>query len=315
VGAGRDALASEIAELRGLWRGIEERQRDAPAPSCLHRDVAPLERMLRDHGGDGLRRVMIDSPPALAAARAYCARVLPDLGARLVAYGETEPLFERLGVEAALDEALGPRVALSSGGVLVIEETEALTAVDVNVAGAAGGADAGATALRTNLEAAGEIARQLRLRAIGGLIVVDFVRMESTPHRRRVIEALAAAFADDRAADPPTGFTALGLVEMTRRRSRPSLADVMCDPSAVCAGRGRRKSPASVALDIARAVERAAAAATSGPLTVIAAPEVAAALEGPATGVLAALAESLGRPVAVRADAGFEREAHDIVAE
>ncbi|MFQ5959231.1 MAG: Rne/Rng family ribonuclease [Alphaproteobacteria bacterium] len=309
AGVAAEQIARDADELRALWGEVETQRRGAAAPARLHGDDDPLARALRDNAGGGLRRVVIDSATALADAKRYCARFAPDLAARIEAYREAEPIFERFAVEAALDEALEPRVALSSGGAVVIEETEALTAIDVDTGGAGGGGgDAQSNLLRANLEAAAEIARQLRLRAIGGLIVIDFARMTRVAHQRQLFEAFRDALAPDRAVNPPAGFTRLGLVEMTRRRRRRALAEVLCEPRD---GR-RRKTALSVALDIARAVVCEAAA---GPRAVIAAPEVAAALSSPETGALAALAETLGRPLEVRADAARAREAYDIVGE
>lgn len=309
AGVAADEIVRDADELRALWAEIEKARGAAAAPARLHGDGDPLVRALRDNAGADLKRVVISSEAALAEAKRYCARFAPDLEARIEAYREAEPIFEHFGVEAALDEALETRIALPSGGACTIEETEALTAIDVDTGGAGGGAgDAQSNLLRANLEAAAEIARQLRLRAIGGLIVIDFARMTRVAHQRQLFEAFRDALGPDRAVNAPTGFTRLGLLEMTRRRRRPSLAEALCEPRA---GR-RRKTALSVALDIARAVVREAA---PGPVAVIAAPEVAVALSSPESGVLAALGETLGRPLEVREDAACAREAYDMVSE
>ncbi len=308
AGADADELARDADELHAQWREIGERRRDAVAPACLHREPGALWRALRDHADAGLGRVVIDSPAALAEARRDCARRLPDLEPRLEGYRGDEPIFEHFGVEAALEAALEARCDLPSGGAVIVEPTEAVCAIDVDTRGCTGG-DGARARLRTNLDAAAEIARQLRLRAVGGLIVIDFAHMKGKDHRRRVLDALRAALADDGAATPPGGFSRLGLVELTRRRSRPTLADVLCEPRR---GAGRRKSAATVALAIARQVAREARG-TPGPLAVAAAPDVAAALSAPETGTLAALADCLGHALEVRAEAGRDREAHDII--
>ena len=305
AGAGAAELARDAEALRAQWAAIEERRNAAAPPARVHRELDPVPRALRDYADAGLRRVVIDSPPTLAEAQRFCARLLPEVEPRLELYGEREPIFEHLGVEAALDAAIEPRSALPSGGEVVIEQTEAVCAIDVDTRGCSG-SNSAATRLRSNLEAAAEIARQVRLRAIGGMIVIDFVHMARKDHGDRVLDALRRALADDRAAAMPSGFSRLGLVEMARRRTRPPLADVLCEPGH---GPGRRKSAATVALAIARAVAREA---PPGPITVVAAPEVAAALAAPET--LAPLAEALGRAIEVRPEAGREREAHDITA-
>ena len=309
--AGADAadLAREAASLRDQWAGIRERRRAASAPDCVHRELEPVTRVLRDYADAGLGRVVIDSPTMVAEARRFCARHAPELEPMVERYREDEAIFERFGVEAALDATLEPRGVLPAGGEVVIEHTEAVCAIDVDTRGCAG-SDSTATRLRTNLEAADEIARQLRLRAIGGLIVIDFAHMRRKDHGRRVLDALREALAGDREAGLPEGFSRLGLVELTRRRTRLPLAEVLGE---AWPGLGRRKSAATVALAIARAMAREARSAPPGPLTVVAAPEVAAALAAPETGALAALAESLGRAIEVRGEVDCEREAHDII--
>ncbi|MFQ5785663.1 MAG: Rne/Rng family ribonuclease [Alphaproteobacteria bacterium] len=312
AGVEADDIARDAEMLGALWADIEAGRRTATAPACLHDDADPLARALRDHAGPALERVPIDSPDALAEARRFCERFLPAIAGRLEAYREAEPIFERFGVEAALDDALAPGIALPSGGGLVIEETEALVAIDVNTGRSTSG-DGPATLLHANLEAAAEIARQLRLRALGGLIVIDFAHMTRAEHRRRVVEALRDALAGDRAANPPRGFTPLGLVEMTRRRSRPTLAETLCDPCSACDGEGRWKSAPSVAFEIARRLMRTAATAPPGRLTVAAAPEVAALLSAAGAGPLAGLEAALGRTLELRESPGRARESYDII--
>ncbi len=299
AGAGAEDIAADVAALRDLWRDIGERRAAAAPPACLHDDGDPVLRALRDHGG-GLDRVIADTPDTLASTRDCCARVAPGLMERIELWRDGEALFESFGVEEALDEALAPRVDLPSGGALMIEETAALTAIDVDGGGGAG-------ALAVNLDAAAAIAHQLRLRAIGGLVVVDFIHMTRSDQRRRVLAALDEALAGDRAAGTAHGFSRLGLVELTRRRQRPSLADVLCEP-----GSGRRKTAASVAHDIARALVREARSRPAGRRAGSAAPEVAEALSG----LLSRTphGDTLGCALEVRPEAGRERESYDIVA-
>ena len=305
AGAGADEIAGEVAELDDAWAAIEARRSRAKAPARLFEDAAPVPRALRDHAHPGLRRVAVDSPAALAAARDYCARAAPEVEPLLELHQDAEPVFERFGVEAALEAALEARVGLPSGGALTVEETQAVCAIDVDT-----GRDARGGALKTNLEAAAEVARQLRLRAIGGRIVVDFVHMTSRDDRMRVIEALREALAGDRDHAAPVTHTRLGLVETRRRRTRPSLAGLLTESCAPCDGQGRRRSAETAALGIARAVARDAASAPKGAVTVTAAPEVAAALTAPAIGE--ALAAATGRAIDVRPDPACPREAAEV---
>ena len=293
AGATADDILREAAALRGPWNDALARRAGAAAPARLLRGPGPLERALRDHPDVG--RVVIDSPAALAAARGYCRDAV------LEAYRGSEPVFERFGVEAALEVALEARVALSSGGALTIEETAALCAIDVDT-GSLGGA---AAALNANLDAADEIGRQLRLRGIGGKIVIDFVAMAGDARRRRVVAALRAALGGDRDATAPHGFSRLGLVEMRRRRTRPSLGERIGEAR----GGGSCKSTQTLALDIARHAAHESAAAPPGPLFIAAAPAVAAAL---GTAVRDALAEAAGRRVEVAAEPSFAHEQHRI---
>ena len=211
--AAADAVIRDMAELHDAWGG---RRRQASPPACLWRAPDPLERALMDH--PGLRHVVIDDAGILNKARRLMAE-----GVVSRHYFESEPIFEHFAVQPAIEEALVARVALPSGGAVIIEETNALCAIDVD----SGGATGSSASLRVNLEAAEAIARQLRLRAIGGLIVIDFLRLAKRGQRRRVIEAMAAGLADDRDATAPEGFSKLGLVEMRRRRTRPSLAETL----------------------------------------------------------------------------------------
>ena len=287
AGAGADAILRDMAALHDAWGEARSRRKGASPPACLWTAPDPFERALMDH--PGLRRVVVDDAAMVARAR----RQMAGGDAELEPYRSAEPIFERFAVEAALEEALAARVALPSGGAVIIEETNALCAIDVDGGGATG------SSLRVNLEAAEAIARQLRLRAIGGVIVIDFLRMTRRGHRRALIEAMAAALADDRDAVAPEGFSKLGLVEMRRRRSGPSLAELLMD------GGDGRKNPLTTALDIARAAARALDTASPGAAVLRLAPEVAQAFT-PA--LLTALEAAAGRTVTPAADGAYQRQ-------
>ena len=311
-GISAEELAREAEGLRDLWDDLVARRALSRPPACLHSEPGPLEQVLRDFAGQGVVRVITDSGQATAAVRRFCGETLADAEVSIETWDAAgdadEALFEHFGVEEAIEEALGARVELPSGGSLIIEETAALTAVDVNLGGAAHARGGAETALAANLEAAGEIARQLRLRAIGGLIVIDFLHMTRDGHRRQVSEALATALAGDRDASGPRGFTALGLVEMTRRHTRPPLAGLLCEPCGTC-GRGHVPSVETVALAAARAVLRQARGLSGAGLEVICAPDVAEAL-----GVLAgALADAAGEAVELSADADRARDSFEVI--
>ena len=287
-GAAADRILGDMADLRDAWGQARRLSEKTSPPACLWTAPEPLAAAVADH--PGLRRVVIDDAETLAAAR----RLMAGSDAALEPYRDDPPIFESFAVEAALEEAFEARLTLPSGGALIIEETHALCAIDVD----GGGATGSASSLRVNLEAAEAIARQLRLRAIGGVIVIDFLRLGKRDHRRRVIAALAAALADDREAVAPEGFSRLGLVEMRRRRRRPSLAEILGEPGEV------RKNPATAALDIGRAAARELAKSPPGAGALRVAPEVAAAFT---PSLLAAVGKAAGRAVELTADAAYQR--------
>ncbi len=314
TGASEAALAADARALYALWDGITAARDKARPPVRLHDDGDPVVRALRDRAGGSLRRIVAEAGPAAIAARAARAR-FADAAAPLpeieIDDGDA-PLFERLGVEDAIEAALSPLVPLPSGGRLAIEETEALTAIDVDT-GPGGGAGGETTKLAVNLEAAAAIGPALRLRGIGGLVAIDFARMRRPDHRRRVLAALNAALAPDPAAGRAFGFSQLGLVELARRRAGPSLAALLCEPRPPSGERRRPKSAETVANEIARALARAARTARPGPLAVTAAPEVARLLADP-EGPFAALERRLGRALAIAGAPETPRESFTIAA-
>lgn len=238
-GATLEDMARDAVWLRAAWADIESSLGKAKPPRCLWRDLSPLARVLRDRGHDGLTRVLTDDPAAQQAAQDYCRRFMPGLADRIKGDTGDIPLFERFAVDEAIAAALQPRVPLPSGGFLLIEPTQALTAIDVNTGRHVGQNSPAQTMLGTNLEAAAEVARQVRLRNLSGLIVVDFVHMHSSDHQARVLDALRQAFTDDPLFVRIGGFTELGLLEIARRRTRPPLYETLTLPCASCDGLGR----------------------------------------------------------------------------
>jgi len=314
TGAPEDAIAADARALYALWDGIEAARAEARPPVRLHDDGDPVVRALRDRAGASLRQIVAEAGAAAVAARAARTR----FGDDATPLPEIEiddggaPLFERLGVEDAIEAALSPLIPLPSGARIAIEETEALTAIDVDT-GLGGSAGGETTRLRANLEAAAEIGPALRLRGIGGLVAVDFARMRRADHRRRVLAALNKALAPDPAAGRAFGFSRLGLVELARRRTGPSLTELLCEPRAPAGERRRAKSAETVANEIARALARAARTARPGPLAVTAAPEVARLLADPG-GAFAGLERALGRALALNPAPDGAREKFEIAA-
>ncbi len=297
AGAGLDRLDDEAEHLIGRWRGIETRE--AEALSVLDPDDDEIHRLLVEVAGEDIE-ITFDELDDLARARAWCRRFRPETEGRLHHHAGPVPLFTALAVEAEIEAALEREVALPSGGWLHIEPTRALTAIDVDSAGDGGAAARARTARRVNLEAAVEITRQLRLRSVGGLVVVDFLNLSQRADRAAVLAALDEGFAEDPTAVRHGGFSSLGLVEIARTRTRPSLAERLLSPD------GRRPN----ARALASAMLRGAAGETvrgAASLRLVAAPEVIAAIPAPERAA-AFLAHRLGRTIELLAEDGLARE-------
>ena len=312
-GAGGKELTKDAAYLRRSWAEIEDRAAKAKAPALLFADLDPVSRVLRDRAGAGVRRIRIDDGAAFAAAERFCQRFAPEIASLLDHYTGEEPLFSLHGVEEAIAAALAPKVELACGGHLAIETTQALTAIDVNTGRHVGGSSQAQTILDVNLEAATEIARQVRLRNIAGLIVIDFVHMDLVAHQARVLEALNGALADEPAFVRSTGISELGLVELSRRRGREPLRETLTTDCEGCSGSGRVASPHAVAARIMRAVQRQAKRRPQGAVRVVAAPKVIDALKGEAGASVMRLQASLGRAISLTPDPGYGPEQYDIV--
>lgn len=227
--AGAEALAADAEALRDQWRTIDAQRADAAPPQVLHGAARGLAEVLRDHAHDAMRRIVVDSRRAEGEAQAFCDAHIPDLGMRIELWDEPDPMFEALGVEDDIAEALDPQVTLPCGGSLIIEQTQALTAIDVNTGRNVGRISHADTVRATNLEAAEEIPRQLRVRGLGGISVIDFIHMEDEADRAAVLERLMEGLRADPAFIRATGVSELGLVELARRRGDGTLVARLAD--------------------------------------------------------------------------------------
>lgn len=315
VGAAGDALAGDADSLRALWSDIEAARGEAHPPALLHGELDPVLRIVRDELTPAMAAVRIDGAEELAAARAFCARVMPGLADRLAPHVGNDPIFDRYGVEEEIARAGEPRLRLPSGGWIVIQQTEALTAIDVNSGSFTDAARPEDTAHHTNREAALEIARQIRLRNLGGLIVIDFIHMEDDAHWDEVLGRLEGEMTKDRTPARLIGRTAAGLVELTRRRRRESLLQALTEECDQCDGGGRMPTVDTVAGDILRELRREARVAGPGRFGVFACAEVIEALEGPWRAALDEWTGRLGRGVTLRRDDEYARDGFDIVVE
>ncbi len=312
AGAETAELEQDIERLRRQRSAIEARVAAVRAPALIQAEPGAARRALRDETGADVREIMVAADRLLGELRRECEERTPGLAARLVAHDGPAALFEDYGVEEGIDRALARQVDLPSGGSIIIDETAALVAIDVNTGGKAGGGPDEA-ASRANLEAVAEIAVQLRLRNLSGQFAVDFVPLKKRRNQAEVVEALRAAVADDRCPTHVFGFTRLGLVEMTRQRRSPSLREVLCSPCPACDGTASLRSPLTLALESLRRALRADRAAPGAGVEVVAPPAVVEALEGAAAQALAATRERLGGRLVVRAEPGQAPDRIEII--
>jgi len=306
VGSGHsaDEFVADARLLGATWDEVRAGAADRSAPALLYQEVGALGRVLRDVLNDEVERVLIDSRRTLDEALAFVDRVHPALRPRFELYGGTAPIFEAHGIEAQIEKALRPRLWLKSGGSIVINQTEALVAIDVNTGKYVGGRRLEETILTTNLEAVRETVRQIRLRDLGGIIVIDFIDMEEAASREEVVKALEEEMRRDRSKSRIQPISPFGLVEITRQRTKRSLERILCRPCPACGGSGRVKSSETVCFEVQRALRREGAA-VGARFAVRVHPDVAPTLEAQVA------APSSGGPVPfslrVQADASLSR--------
>jgi ribonuclease G len=306
-------LADDIAYLRKTWGLVRERALSKPAGTLLHQDLSLAERVLRDLTTEATQTIRIDSKLQFDALQAFGGTYMPAVVTKLEHYKGERPIFDLFGIEEDVTRALARRVDLKSGGYLIIDQTEALTTVDVNTGGFVGARNFDDTIFKTNLESAGAIARQLRLRNLGGIIIVDFIDMTREDHQQAVLAEFKKQLARDRTRVTVSGFTQLGLVEMTRKRTRESLAHMLCEPCPTCQGRGQVKTARSVCYDILREILREARQFNPKEYRVIASATVVEMLLDEESVHLAGLSEFIGKPISLSAEAAMNPEQYDIV--
>jgi ribonuclease G len=306
-------LADDIAYQRKAWSLVRERAQTQAPGTLLHQDLNLAERVLRDLANEHTHSIRIDSRLQFEALQAFGRTYMPATVAKLEHYRGERPIFDLFGIEEEVARALGRRVELKSGGYLIVDQTEALTTVDVNTGGFVGARNFDDTIFKTNLEAAGAIARQLRLRNLGGIIIVDFIDMTREDHQQAVLAEFRKQLSRDRTKTTVSGFSQLGLVEMTRKRTRESLSRMLCEPCPTCEGRGQIKTARSVCYDILREILREARQFAPKEFRVIASPAVVEMLLDEESVHLAGLSEFIGKPISLRAEAGMNPERYDIV--
>ena len=306
-------LSEDIAYLRKAWARIKNASSRLPPMSLLHQDLNLLQRVLRDLTGEATQSIKVDSREQFELLQTFGREFMPAATEKLQHYKGERPIFDLYGVDEEIAKALGRRVELKSGGYLIVDQTEALTTVDVNTGGFVGARNFDDTIFKTNLEAAQAIARQLRLRNLGGIIIADFIDMVREDHREAVLGEFRKQLARDRVKTAAAGFSQLGLVEMTRKRTRESLAHMLCEPCAACQGRGIVKTARSVAYDIFREILREARQFNPREFRVVASPRVIELFLDEESQHLAGLCEFIGKSVSLQSEAAMGQEQYDII--
>jgi ribonuclease G len=306
-------FAADVEYLQKLWRDIVERAKTAPPKTLLHQDLNLAFRVLRDLVTDEVDRILVDSRETFQSlqtfAREYTGTVLP----KLDHYAGERPLFDLYTIEEEIEKALSRKVELKSGGYLILDQTEALTTVDVNTGGFVGGRNFDDTIFKTNLEAAQAIARQLRLRNLGGIIIVDFIDMDNEEHQAAVLAEFKKALARDRTRMTLNGFSPLGLVEMTRKRTRESLAHILCEPCPTCQGRGEVKTAKTVCYEILREILRSARQFNAREYRILASQEVIDLFLEEESQSLAQLGDFIEKPISLQVETQYMQELYDVV--
>ena len=312
-GATEEALASDICYLRKLWGDIQVLSKTQAPPSMLYQELSLGLRVLRDFVNPETQSIVIDSRENFQKLSTFADEYTPVVVPLLNHYQGERPLFDLHGVEDEIQKALARRVELKSGGYLIIDQTEAMTTVDVNTGGFVGVRSFDDTIFKTNLEAAQTIARQLRLRNLGGIIITDFIDMESEEHRQAVLAEFNKALARDHTRLTVNGFTALGLVEMTRKRTRESLAHILCEECPICGGRGEVKTARTVCYEILRELLREARQFNAREFRVLGSVSVIDIFLDEESQGLAMLSDFIGKPISVQAEPSYAQEQYDIV--
>ena len=311
-GKGEEELAADIQFLSRLWAQVQARYESAKAPSLLHAEMDVTFRVVRDLFSPEIEEFLVDSPSAYEKCLEFATQLVPQLAARVKQWDKDAPIFEATGIEREIEKALRRRVWLKSGGYIVIDHTEALVAIDVNTGKYVGKRDFEETVLKINLEAATEVVRQIRLRDLGGIIIIDFIDMERVEHRDQVFKALTRALADDKARTNVLEISELGLVEMTRKRVRQSLQSLFCAPCPTCKGSGVVKSDVTLSAEIFRKIQAQSKEGGGRDVVIRVHPEMAQHLEASQREGLEKLQALIGRKIVIQATASYHREQYDL---
>ena len=306
-------LTHDMLYLRTAWEKIRQLLNQKAAPSLLYQDLNLSERVLRDSAGEQTKQIRIDSAENFEKLKTFSSLYTPNLTDKLTLHRGERALFDLFDVDAEINKALGRRVDLKSGGYLMIDQTESMTTIDVNTGSYVGARNLDDTVFKTNLEAAQSIARQLRLRNLGGIIIIDFIDMLSKEHQESVLHELKRNLERDHERTSVSDFSSLGLVEMTRKRTRESLAHITCEPCATCQGKGEIKTAQTICYEILREIVREHRQFNPREFRIVAAPDVIDLFLEEENQFLAQLGDFIAKPITLQAEGSFRQEQYDIV--
>jgi ribonuclease G len=312
-GASMEALRADMLFLEKLWASIQQSAGRARPGELVHEDLPLAVRVMRDLLSSEIDKVRVDSEAMFARMKDFAERFVPELAGAIELYTGARPIFDLYGIEDEIGRALGRKVPLKSGGYLIFDQTEAMTTIDVNTGAYVGHRNLEETIFRTNLESAVAIARQLRLRNLGGIIIIDFIDMTEEEHRRQVQQALERSLGNDQAKTQLMNVSPLGLVEMTRKRTRESLEHVLCEPCPICEGRGFVKTAETVCYDVFREILRQHRQFDFTEALVLAHPEVIERLLDEESATMAELEELTGKPIRLQTENMYSPDHFDVV--
>jgi ribonuclease G len=312
-GAESDEIRSDMEFLLRIWNNIQKKRENSAAPSLIHSDLTMVLRVIRDILSPLVNRIVIDSKDEYENILSFINTYMPKQKFEVILYEQKEPIFDAYGIEMEIDKILGRKVWLKSGGYIVIDMSEALVAIDVNTGRYVGKRNLADTILKTNLEAAKEIAYQLRLRNIGGIIIIDFIDMEREGDREKVYQALEEAIRKDRQKTNIFKISELGLVEMTRKRTRENISRVLGESCPYCEGAGLIKSKTTVCYEIFREIERTSSELGGQNIMVEVNPEVAGLLYEEERAGVEELEKKLRKKIVIKGKPGFHQEQFNVI--
>lgn len=312
-GANAHELEQDANFLKRLWAKIQERMARPISKYLVYGELALSQRVLRDFVGDPIERILVDSKLTYDLLVEFTQEFMPEVTNKLTHYRGNIPIFDLYDIENEIQRALDRKVKLKSGGYLIIDQTEAMTTIDINTGAFVGHRNLEETIFNTNIEATIAIARQLRLRNLGGIIIIDFIDMLNETHQQQILAELAQALAYDRTRVTLNGFTSLGLIELTRKRTRENLTQILCEPCPVCQGRGRLKTAQTVCYEIQREIIREARRIDAPEFRILAAPSVIDLFIDEEAVSLSMLSKFIGKPISLAVETTYNQEQYDIV--